>query len=110
MDKGYGCKEEILSCIMDGILPDVGFKDDIGERLYPIEYIPHGTDEKQRERLCILEHPFGTVKRSQRAYFLLYRGISKTTAGLGLTFIAYNMKRTINMMGAREIIEAIRGI
>lgn len=64
--------------------------------------------QKQRERLCLSEHPFGTVKRHMGAYYVLCKGIEKTTAELGLTFLAYNLKRAIQIKGCRELIEAMR--
>lgn len=37
-DKGYDCKEEIESCILHGIIPYVGFKDDKEERIISLDY------------------------------------------------------------------------
>jgi len=62
---------------------------------------------KQKKRLCISEHPFGTIKRYHGAYFLLCKGIKKTTAELGLSFLVYNLKRAINIKGVNQIIAAI---
>jgi len=62
---------------------------------------------KQKKRLCISEHPFGTIKRYHGAYFLLCKGIKKTTAELGLSFLVYNMKRAINIKGVDQILIAI---
>jgi transposase len=62
---------------------------------------------KQKRRLCVSEHPFGTVKRYHGAYFLLCKGIKKTTAELGLSFLAYNLRRAINIKGAGQILMAI---
>ena len=64
---------------------------------------------KQKKRLCISEHPFGTVKRYHGAYFLLCKGIRKTTAELGLSFLAYNLKRAINIKGVNGILTVING-
>ena len=66
--------------------------------------------DKQRQRLCISEHPFGTVKWHHGAYFVLCRGLRKTTAELGLSFTAYNLRRMINMKGTEELIKAMRGV
>ncbi len=62
----------------------------------------------QRLRLCLSEHPFGTVKWYHGAHYLLCKGIEKATAELGLSFLAYNMRRAINMVGAKKLVEAMR--
>ena len=63
---------------------------------------------KQKERLCISEHPFGTVKWYHDAHYVLCKGIRKTTAELGLSFLAYNLRRAVNLIGTRAIIEGIK--
>lgn len=62
---------------------------------------------KIKERMCLSEHPFGTVKWYHGAHYLLCKGKEKATAELGLSFLAYNMKRAINMVGVRKLIEAM---
>lgn len=63
---------------------------------------------KLKERMCLSEHPFGTVKWYQGAHYLLCKGKEKVTAEIGLSFLAYNLKRAINMVGAKKLIEAIQ--
>ncbi|QOX62649.1 hypothetical protein FRZ06_04450 [Anoxybacterium hadale] len=63
---------------------------------------------KQKERLCISEHPFGTVKWYHGAHYVLCKGIEKTTAELGLSFLAYNLRRAVNLIGTRAILEGIK--
>ena len=65
--------------------------------------------KKMKERMCLSEHPFGTVKRHQGAYYLLCKGKEKAGAEMGLSFLVYNMKRAINMVGTEKLIEAMRG-
>ncbi|OPX41843.1 transposase DDE domain protein [Ruminiclostridium hungatei] len=62
---------------------------------------------KIKERMCLSEHPFGTVKWYHGAHYLLCKGKEKATAELGLSFLAYNMKRAINMVGVKKLIEAM---
>jgi transposase len=62
---------------------------------------------KLKERMCLSEHPFGTVKWHHGAHYLLCRGKEKAGAELGLSFLAYNMTRAINMVGVKALIEAI---
>lgn len=63
--------------------------------------------EKLKERMCLSEHPFGTVKWYNGAHYLLCKGKEKASAELGLSFLAYNITRAINMIGAKALIAAM---
>lgn len=58
-------------------------------------------------RKSIVEHPFGTIKRSMDAGYLLTKGKAKVTGEFSLAFLAYNMKRVINIVGAKKLIECM---
>ena len=61
-------------------------------------------DEKTiKKRKCIVEHPFGTVKRWNDGSYLLMKGKVKATADLALSFLGYNLKRAINVLGVKKI-------
>jgi transposase len=62
---------------------------------------------KMKERMCLSEHPFGTVKWYHGAHYILCKGKEKATAELGLSFLAYNLKRAINMVGIEKLIAAM---
>ncbi len=62
---------------------------------------------KIKERMCLSEHPFGTVKWYNGAHYLLCKGKEKATAELGLSFLAYNLKRAINIVGMEKLIAAM---
>jgi len=59
------------------------------------------------QRKCIVEHPFGTIKRTMDAGYLLTKGKQNVRGEFSLTFLAYNMKRAINILGTKRLIEAI---
>lgn len=63
---------------------------------------------KLKDRMCLSEHPFGTVKWYHGAHYVLCRGKEKVTAELGLSFLAYNMKRAIGLVGTKKLIEAMQ--
>ncbi len=65
--------------------------------------------DKIHDRMCLSEHPFGTVKWYDGAHYLLCKGKEKAAAELGLSFLAYNLKRAINLMGVKALIEAMQG-
>ena len=62
---------------------------------------------KLRKRMCLSEHPFGTVKWYHGAHYLLCKGKEKATAELGLSFLAYNLRRAINLVGIEALIRAM---
>lgn len=55
-------------------------------------------------RQMIVEHPFGTVKRGMDSYYFLTRGKHSVTAEMSLSYLAYNLKRVINILGVEEIL------
>ena len=66
--------------------------------------------EKLRNRKCVVEHPFGTIKRSDDGSYFLLKGIEKTTAEMALSLLAYNIKRAINILGVEEIVRKMKEI
>jgi transposase len=63
--------------------------------------------EKMKKRKAIVEHPYGTMKRGMNSGYFLMRGIKKVAAEMGLTVMAYNIKRVINILGVRKMIEGV---
>lgn len=60
-----------------------------------------------QQRKSIVEHPFGTVKRAMDAGYCLTKGIKNVTGEFSLAFLAYNIKRAINILGCRKLIESM---
>jgi len=63
--------------------------------------------DKYLKRQMIVEHPYGTVKRSMNAGYFLTRGLESVKTEASLIFLAYNMKRVINILGVKEILRRI---
>jgi transposase len=63
--------------------------------------------EKLELRKCLAEHPFGTIKRTMNQGYFLMRGLTKVGAETSLTILAYNLKRVINILGVRKMMEAV---
>lgn len=59
------------------------------------------------QRKCIVEHPFGTVKHDMGVRQLLLRGIRKAEGELSLAFLAFNMKRALNIVGIKKLMAAL---
>jgi hypothetical protein len=63
--------------------------------------------EKLKRRKEIVEHPFGTIKRNMNQGYFLMRGLSKVKTEMNLTVIAYNMKRVMNILGVKRMVQAL---
>jgi len=59
--------------------------------------------------MCLSEHPFGTVKWYHGAHYFLCRGKEKVTGEMGLSYLAYNIRRAITLVGVPTLIAAARG-
>lgn len=64
--------------------------------------------EKYQLRQMIVEHPFGTIKRSWDAYYFLTRRRISVSSEIALSFLSYNLKRAINILGAKEILKRLK--
>lgn len=60
---------------------------------------------KMVQRMCLSEHPFGTIKRSLDAGYFLLTGLSKVTGEFALSALAYNMKRSHNLLGFSRMMD-----
>lgn len=47
-DKGYESGSDIERCLMNGVIPDVGFKYDREQRVFNLDYIPQETSQEQQ--------------------------------------------------------------
>jgi hypothetical protein len=56
-----------------------------------------------RERKKLVEHPFGTTKAIWGYKQYLCRGQERTTAEQSLTFLAYNLRRVINIFKENDV-------
>lgn len=59
------------------------------------------------QRKCIVEHPFGIVKRSMDCSYCLTRGLRGVTGEFALTFLAFNFKRVINILGVELLLDIL---
>ena len=63
--------------------------------------------ELYKQRQQIVEHVFGTIKRTMGAGYLLLRSKRKAEAEMALIFTGYNLKRAQAVLGFDEIMEAL---
>jgi hypothetical protein len=60
-----------------------------------------------RRRKAIIEHCFGTIKRSLGYDYFLCRGMKQVTTEVNLTVLAYNLKRVCNLVGVKSLTAAV---
>ena len=63
--------------------------------------------EKMKLRKRLAEHPFGTIKHHWAQGYFLTRKLPNVRAEMALTILAYNIKRTIKILGVQKMIEAL---
>jgi hypothetical protein len=60
-----------------------------------------------RLRQQIAEHPWGTLKRQWAFDYVLMRGKRQVLGELSLTFIGYNLMRSVQIMTPKKFIEML---
>lgn len=62
-----------------------------------------------RRRQAIVEHPYGTIKRQWGFNYILTKKYKeRASADVGLMFIAYNLRRIMNIVSKKALIEYMR--
>lgn len=60
------------------------------------------------KRKQTVEHPFGTIKAWMGATHFQTRTLNKVNTEMSLHVLAYNLKRVMNIMGIKPLIQAIQ--
>jgi len=89
-----------------------------GKGIQRSEYQPYINNNKERigqnqdyyrRRQAIVEHPYGTIKRQWGfSYILTKKYKERAEADVGLMFVAYNLRRIINILGKEVLLEYLR--
>jgi transposase len=64
--------------------------------------------ERMRVRRSTAEHPFGTLKSWMGSTHFQMRTLPRVSTEMSLHVLAYNLRRVINIMGAKPLMAAIR--
>jgi hypothetical protein len=60
-----------------------------------------------QRRMELSEHPFGVVKRIWGFDQFLCRGKEMVTGEMALAFLSFNLRRAVNILGVKKLVEAI---
>jgi len=63
--------------------------------------------EMMNKRRATVEHPFGTLKAWMGSTHFLTKSLDRVSTEMGLHVLAYNMKRAINLLGVKTVMDAI---
>lgn len=61
-----------------------------------------------KKRQQIIEHPFGTIKRSWGYTYTLVKGIKKVNGEMAIIFTMYNLRRAMSILGIKELTERLK--
>ncbi len=64
--------------------------------------------DKMQIRKQTVEHPFGTIKDWMGATHFLMKTLEHVNTEMSLHVLAYNMKRVMNIMGVKALMEAMQ--
>lgn len=64
--------------------------------------------EVYRKRQAIVEHPFGTIKRSWGYTYTLMKGLKKVDGELGLIFTCYNLRRAVSILSVPKLLKLLK--
>jgi transposase len=102
------CTREKRAFRYQFVMKEDGFSKDYKDKELAVKQVRVKPDKEIiAQRKCIVEHPFGTIKRSMDAGYCLLKGKVKVTAEFSLIFLAYNLKRVINILGSKKMIDFI---
>ena len=75
------------------------------ERVKIVSFFLKPDRTKTMERMCLSEHPFGTIKRAMGFSYFLLKGLRKVTGEFALMCLGYNIKRAKNLLGFNKMME-----
>lgn len=64
--------------------------------------------DKYKRRQAIVEHPFGTIKRSWGGYYTLLKSKEKVSGEMALLFTCYNLRRAVSIFGIKPLLKALK--
>ena len=64
--------------------------------------------EIMRVRRKTVEHPYGTLKLWMGSAHFLTKTLSRVSTEMSLHVLAYNLKRVMNILGVKPLIQAIQ--
>lgn len=98
----YGNPEYPLQKLPEGFVPH----NSIGRPQKPerVRLILRRDPDDMQRRKELVEHPFGTIKWYDGAHYFLCRGKEMVSAEIALSFLTYNLRRAIRILGVGALV------
>lgn len=98
----YGSPEYPLQKLPEGFIPH----NSIGRPQKPerVRLILRRDPDDMQRRKELVEHPFGTIKWYDGAHYFLCRGKEMVSAEIALSFLTYNLRRAIRILGVGALV------
>ena len=98
----YGNPEYPLQRLPEGFVPH----NSIGRPQKPerVRLILRRNPDDMQRRKELVEHPFGTIKWYDGAHYFLCRGKEMVSAEIALSFLTYNLRRAIRILGVGALV------
>lgn len=77
------------------------------EKVKVVKFVLKPDRQKMLQRMCLSEHPFGTIKRAMGAPYFLLKGLRKVTGEFALFCLGYNIERAKNLLGFNKMMEVM---
>jgi len=103
------CTTEVRGNQFQYVIAESSFSKEYNDKELVVKQIHVEPDkEVYKQRKSLSEHPFGTIKCAMDARYCLTKGKQRVSGEFALIFLAYNLKRVINILGSKKLIEKIR--
>ncbi|CUO75777.1 Uncharacterised protein [[Eubacterium] contortum] len=79
------------------------------EKVKVVKFYFKPSHKVMSQRMCLSEHPFGTIKRAMGATYFLLRGLRKVAGEFALFCLGYNIERAKNLLGFKKMMELMAG-
>ena len=80
------------------------------EKVKVVKFFLKPDREKMSQRMCLSEHPFGTIKRAMGATYFMLKGLRKVGGEFALVCLGYNMERAKNLLGFQKMMELMKTV
>lgn len=77
------------------------------DKILEIDNLYKSDSSLYKLRKALVEHPFGTIKRSLGLTHVYIKGLDRVSSWTSSVFLAYNLKRVINILGIPKLMEVL---